>query len=748
MLARDSLAERGGLSNLKGDIAGGVACAVLTVPGVTGLGILALSPLGEAYVSHGILAGLYTTIVVPLVVVALGARTPLMYSPRAVLAFLIASIAAQSAVQPASGAPDAADVGKTLAALFLVILLAGLFQAAFGALRLGNLVRYIPSPVMAGFLNAGAILIFFGQTDAMLGFAEHVSPVRIWDHLGQVQPLTLVVGLTTAVAMWYAPRFTTAIPAPAVGLVVGSAAYYLLASLDLGALGPVIGPVPSRIPLPSYLAGFAGLTTDPDRWRLLAVAVSGAFSLAILASLDALLTAKACEDVSGERTDGNRTLFRLGIGNMVVACFGGITSGLNLVGTIASYRAGARTRVALIACALTILVAVLLLPPVIALIPRVVVAGLLTVFSIQLVDRWTVQIVSKMAARRVGHWRRMALDLFVIALVATAAIAFNLIVAVAIGVVVAILSFLLRMSGSVVRRAYRGDAMHSRRTLDPRLMEVVAAQGSETLVLELQGPLFFGTAEDLAKRVDAAMAEAPVSCVILDLNRINEVDSTGARILLQIHERLAREGRHLLLTHLHAGSAVANVLADIGLLSAVTAAKVFHDTDRALEWAEDALIERYAPGTLLVDERPFEAMDVLSGLDTKECDVLRDLLIRRTYAKGEVVFREGDLGRELFLIARGSASVKLRLAGAGRENRLATFSPGTVFGELALLDPGPRSASVEADQELACYILTEKAFDRLRHEHPELAIKLVTNLGRELSRRLRRANRTIYQLEG
>ena len=98
------------------------------------------------------------------------------------------------------------------------------------------------------------------------------------------------------------------------------------------------------------------------------------------------------------------------------------------------------------------------------------------------------------------------------------------------------------------------------------------------------------------------MDEAPVSCVILDLNRINEVDSTGARILLQIHERLARDGRHLVLSHLRGGSAAANVLTDIGVLNAVSPAKVFHDTDRALEWAEDALIERHAPGTLTVQK--------------------------------------------------------------------------------------------------------------------------------------------------
>ncbi|HYB42711.1 MAG TPA: cyclic nucleotide-binding domain-containing protein, partial [Candidatus Methylomirabilis sp.] len=395
---------------------------------------------------------------------------------------------------------------------------------------------------------------------------------------------------------------------------------------------------------------------------------------------------------------------------------------------------------------LAILVAVLALPPVIALIPRVVIAGMLAVISVQLVDRWTLQMIRKMIGGRVVHWRRMVLDLFVIALVATSAIALNLVTAVGIGVLVAILSFLTRMSRSVIRRAYRGDAMHSRRTLDPRLMEVLSVDGARILVFELEGALFFGTAEDLAKRVEAAV-EDDVACVILDLNRINEVDSTGARILLQIHERLRRDGRHLLLSHLRADDAVGNVLNDMGVTAAVTAEKVFEDTDRALEWAEDDLIRSRAPDVALAGERAFEEMDILDGLDDGECAMLRGLLVRREYRRGDVVFQEGEEGRELFLIASGAASVKLRLSGEGRANRLATFSSGTVFGELALLDPGPRSASVEADEQLICYVLTDEAFDRLKKDHPAVAIKLVGNLGRELSRRLRRANRTIYQLE-
>src|SRR5215469_16771306 len=189
-------------SNLAGEISGGLACAILTLPGAAGLGILALTPLGHDYIAHGILAGLYSAIFLPLTAVIIGSPGGMMFSPRSVLAFLVTTFALQSLAAPGSAIVDLADVPRTLAVLFLVIFIAGFLQAEFGAFRLGNLVRYIPSPVMAGFQNAGAILIFFSQVDAMLGFPQHVSVLHLPAAVTSVQPLTLLVGLITAVVMW------------------------------------------------------------------------------------------------------------------------------------------------------------------------------------------------------------------------------------------------------------------------------------------------------------------------------------------------------------------------------------------------------------------------------------------------------------------------------------------------------------------------------------------------------------------
>jgi CRP-like cAMP-binding protein len=174
---------------------------------------------------------------------------------------------------------------------------------------------------------------------------------------------------------------------------------------------------------------------------------------------------------------------------------------------------------------------------------------------------------------------------------------------------------------------------------------------------------------------------------------------------------------------------------------------VFSDTDRALEWAEDHLIAQTLGAATLDDEHALEHLDLLTGFTKEEREVLAARLTRRPYPRGAIVFREGDKSRELFIIARGSASVKLQLAGRERERRLATFAAGTVFGELALLDARPRSASVEADEDLVCYVLSEASFADLVREHHTVAIKVLASLARELSARLRRANQTIYELE-
>jgi MFS superfamily sulfate permease-like transporter len=734
------MSKRLDLARLKGDLAGGATSAVLTVPASMGYGVLALLPLGDQYVPVGILAGLYSAIFIPLTILLLGDRHTLMYAPRSVVTFLLASVIAADLPQAPGPQP--------LVLIFLIIFLAGIFQALFGILRLGNLIRYIPSPVIAGFQNAVAILIFLSQLAPMLGVPRHLPVLQLIEHPSLAQPLTCLVGLVTCLVIWLGPRAAPRIPSIVLGLVVGTGTYYGLAALGQRAgLGPIIGTIPAALPEPSYLLGFVSvLTPGALRPHLPTVALAAA-TLAIIASLDALLCAKTVESVTGVRVPGNRILSLLGIGNMVTACFGGIAGGINLSSTFTNYRAGGRTRTSVALTVALLLMTVLFLGSVIGLIPRVVIAATLVVVSIQLLDRWSVQAIRRLLTRDFVYWKAVALDLLVVVLVASVTIVYNLVAGVAVGMAVAVLFFLLRMSKSVIRRSYRGDVVRSRRTRDPRLMELLSAEGRRVVTFELEGPIFFGTAEYLAAQVETAL-QHETSYVVLDLKRVNELDNTGARVIQQLHGTLAREGKRLLVSHAQDNALLWSVMKDMGVAAALARDALFADTDAALEWVEDQLIIGSRSGAALSDEVPLDRLTVLAGLTAAERELVERTLERRVYQRGDIVIKEGNTDRSLFMISKGTASVKVSLAGQARERRLASFSPGAVFGEVALLDEEPRSATVTADEELVCYVLDDARFRTLTRAHPSIAITLLTNLSRELSRRLRKANAMISQLEG
>lgn len=732
--------------HLRGDLTGGFSAALLNIPVSMGYGMLALAPLGPDYIGHGVLAGLYACVCGGFTALLLGANTTMIYAPRSLITFLIGSLVLQTLVLSAHDALGHLGPASLLTLVFALIFLAGLMQAVFGFMRLGDFVKYLPAPVLAGFQNAAAVLIFASQIDTMLGVDPRAAQGAA-AQFASFQPLTLLVGILTCVLILKGAKLSGRIPPSILGFLGGVAAFYLLAGLGLREhLGPVIGDIPWAVPSPRYLLEFPALLADPALASFLPLLFTAAASLAIVASLDGMLCARLVESDSGRRFNGNRELVRLGVGSMVSAAFGGISNGINLAASFANHRAGARTAFSLLVSTGLVLVGLLVLPPVIAMLPRVVIAAMLVVVAIQLVDRWTLQLAGRLARGGDGPRYGMLVDLAVIVLVSTIAIAVNIVLAVFLGFAVTVAVFLFRMSKSVIRREYACDVVHSRKTRDLRLMEVLSQHGRKIVVLELEGPVFFGTAENLAVRLDDLQG-GDAAYVLLDLKRVNEIDSTGARIILAANDKLTKRAKHMLVSGLEAHPQVAAALKDAGVVTAVGAAKLLPDVDGAIEWAEEHLILSVLGDQEMEGEFPLTHFDVLAGMTPAELATMKALLERRVYAGGEIVFREGDEGKELFMIAKGNASVRIRLPGVNRNVRLVTFAPGTVFGELALLDQEARSATVEADEELVCYVLPYARFTGLAAGHPAIAIKLLANLGRELSARLRRANRTIYQLD-
>ncbi|MEO7338846.1 MAG: SulP family inorganic anion transporter, partial [Caldimonas sp.] len=455
---------RAWLAGARDDIVGGLVSAAVAVPLAMGFGMFAFVALGDEYFAHGVLAGLYTAIIVAVVSVAMGDRTTTVYAPRVITTFFLGSLVF-ALVHSDAPFMRAGNVELTLAIVFSIILVAGAFQALFGLLRLGTVILHMPHPVMAGFQNAAALLLFLVQTGNVLGYGTNVRLAGLVPNLASAKPLSVAVALFTMLVMWHSRRVTTSVPPLLAGLLAGTAAYHGLSLLGLSSqLGPVIGSTPASQPGPWNLRAFAPLVEWGNFVEIAPFIMMGGLGLAIIASIDALLCAQLLSRPGARRVSSDSQLVRLGLGNMAAASLGGITSGVNLGPSLVNRANGARTALSVLVNAGAVLATVAFLLPALAHLPRAVLSAVIMVVAIQHVDASTIQLVKRLLSGRVTHRASLGLDLLVIVLVATLSIVSNIVLAVFVGVGIAVVLFILRMSRALIRRTYSGDALPSRRT--------------------------------------------------------------------------------------------------------------------------------------------------------------------------------------------------------------------------------------------------------------------------------------------
>ena len=721
------------------NIVAALVAGVVSLPLSMGLGALAVAPFGPEFAKFGVLAGLYGAAFLSLIAVLAGARGVAIYAPRSLVSFVIAAVAADVLVGEAWLPKD--DPPVVMSALFLMMAMAGAFQVVFALMHLPRLVKFIPTPVMAGFQNAAAITICLSQLHVMLGLAQRPAMSGWLGALSDIRPLQLALGLVTLALVYKGQLLVKKVPPLVTGLAGGILIYHVLAAAGLSAeLGGVLGQIAVRIPDGREFAGIMAMTQLPGFWVALPTLVVGASSIAVVASLDVLISAKIVENLSGQRGNSTRELHCIGIANTFTPLLGGLAGAISLAATTANYRNGARNALSLLTHGVLFLLIIVLAAPVVGMIPKAVIAALVLYVGIQLFDRWSLKLVGQVARGKTVNWQGIVVDIAIILLVTAVALAGEIALAVVLGIVIAVIVFAVRMSQGMVRNVRYGDVLHSRRTREAADIETLTANGRRILVLDLEGALFFASAEQLHNRVDSAIAEG-VRYVVLDISRVTEVDSTGAQILVQTAQRMKAAGAQMLLCGKDERSRTAGLLRDHGVLDALTRERVFPDADRALEWCENHLLVGLRSRAAADGDHPFEQLDIVQGLDATEQRVFLEALERREYPAGKAVFEQGEEGDALYVIVRGSASVHMKLS-AG-DVRLVTFSSGTVFGEMALLDRQLRSATVTADEPLACYVLEQSRFEKLGLENPRIAMTILANMAREMSLRMRRANRAL-----
>ena len=712
---------------------------LVALPASLAFGVAIVAPLGPTYSGAGALSGLLGAFAMGTIAATLGGAPRLVSAPCAPAAAVMGALALALSTDPHR------DPSSTLLLLSLAALISGALQILYGVLGGGTLIKYIPYPVVTGYLSGVAIVIFLKQLPSFLGLPKGISMGAGVVDPTTWNPVSLIVGIATIGATLLAPRLTKSVPAPILGLLAGVAAYFGLAFRDqtLMALqgNPLlIGPLSAGT---SFWAGLGTrLSALPRVEAADLVAIIGpALTLSILLSIDTLKTCVVVDALTRSRHDSNREVRAQGLANIVSAAIGGIpgagTSGatlMNLASGASTWRSGA------IAGGLA-LIAYLVLGPVLAWAPIPALSALLLLVAARMFDWKSLGLVRQ---------RSTVVDFGVIASVIGVAVFVDLIAASATGVFLSILLFTREhVRRRVIHRKVYGDQVSSRRKRLPAEVTILKRRGHEVVVAELQGDLFFGTTDQLLTELEPDLGACRY--LILDLRRIDSIDFTGVHLLQQIEPRIQERGGRLLYSNLPralpSGIAGRDYFAEVGLVSSSKSKRLFPQLTDALEWAEDAILADERKGAEAQEDLlNLGEIEFLKGRKAETMRELEQAAAARHYEGGQPIFTQGDKGDELFLIRRGRIRISFS-AGKDEAFHVATFGRGDFFGDMAFLDSGIRSADAVAETPTDLYAITRSQFDAIADKHPRLGQQFLGGLARALALRLRLADGEIRALE-
>ncbi|HSN64234.1 MAG TPA: SulP family inorganic anion transporter [Azonexus sp.] len=728
-----------GRKHVPGDFWGALAAMLVALPASIAFGVTIYAAIAPSYAAIGALAGIIGATAIGLVASTLGGTDRLISAPCAPAAAVLSAFAIELTSQ---------GVAPEIIVLLLILLgvLAGLVQLLLGFIGIGRLIKYIPYPVVSGYLSGVGLIIIGSQIPKFVG-----APVEAGWWTALMSPWawdwrSLAIGMATVLVAVIGPKLTKRVPGTILGVVAGLLTYIGLATQDpklwevtgnhlvIGALGAS---------MEGYFGSIAGRWHEIGDLRLGQIAglLGSALTLAALLSIDTLKTCVVIDQLTRTRHQPDRELVAQGIANIASSAVGGIPGAGTMGATLVNLNSGAKTRVSGVLEGLLSLVAALVFGSFLAWVPVAALAGILIVIGIRMIDREPLRFIES---------RATVFDFAVVLAVIIVALTIGLIAASGVGVGMAIILFVReQIGGSVVRHKVYANQMSSTWYRPEAEMRVIEEKGDQAVIFELQGSLFFGTTQKLYGELEPELSKR--NYVILDLKRVLSVDVTAAHMLCNVRDALQERGAMLLLSgvreKLPNGRNLREFLEQTGVVSPDDrAVRVFPVLDSAIEWVEERILgEREAPAE---EEAPIQLqeMDLFSNHKDETLKDLEARLEMHTFKAGETIYALGSAGDAIYWIRRGAVRIFAPL-GAGRIRHVASFGRGDFFGGLAFLDNRPRGNDAVALTDTEVYVLSREQFNLLAEEHKKLAFNLMKALARALALRLRHADSELTILQ-
>ena len=522
------------------DVTAGIIVAIIALP--LSIALALASGVGPE-------AGIFTAIVAGFVISALGGSSVQIAGPTAAFATIVAGIVAR----------DGMD------GLVIATVLAGVFLILMGICRFGSLIKFIPYTITTGFTSGIAVTIVIGQLKDFFGvtYPEGVRPIETMEKLaafleniGTVNPAALIVGAVSLAILIISPYIFKKIPGSLIAVIVGilMVKFLPLKVSTIGNLYTISNALPS-FHLPTV------------NFEIVQAAIPNAFTIAILAAIESLLSCVVADGMINGKHRSNMELAAQGAGNIASALFGGIPATGAIARTAANVKNGGRTPVAGMIHAVVLVLILIILMPYAAMIPMPAIAAILFMVAYNMCQWRTFTELVKTAPKS---------DIAVLILTFLLTIVFDLVIAIEIGLLVAVLLFMKRMSDvtEVHSWKYAEDEEEAER-------EKLRKLSPHINVYEISGPLFFGAADVIGR----IAVKDHAKCLILRMRSVPALDSTALNAMTDLYKNCEKRGITLILSHVN--QQPMKVMEKAGFAQKVGQENFCENIDRAIKRAEE-----------------------------------------------------------------------------------------------------------------------------------------------------------------
>ncbi|WP_245321662.1 SulP family inorganic anion transporter [Bradyrhizobium sp. LTSPM299] len=713
------------------DILGGSAASVLSITFGLSYALLIFAGPLSPYLSYGVAAAFISSAVLA-TFIALGSSLPFAIAGPESSTAAVTGILATSLVERISAAnPSAPLLAPVLITLGLSTVITGLVLCGLGLTRMGRAIRYVPYPVVGGFLGATGLLIVLGAIRVITDHPVQFSTLFRFTNLITVSELCAAGAMALVLYLtWHRSRTPLGLPIILIGgVLVAHLAFWIvgISPEEARAAGWTFQPPPpSSFMLPWHADELAHYP-----WSAVPDLLGNLIAVVFVTAASTLFNTTGIEVAAHREANLERELNITGFANIMTGALAGYAGCISVSRTVLNFSSGGRGRLSGFTVAATSLLMLAVAPELLGYMPKFVLGGLLIYLGADQLHKWIIE-----SRKRLSKAEYASL-LAIIAIIVT----WGFVPGILIGIIIGCATFAFS-AARIEAVKYSFDGSEYRSSLDRSRddQEVLLAHGGKIRGLNLQSYLFFGSANRLYQHVKALLQEHPECRYLLfDFKLVTGIDSSAAYSFAQIKRSAHDVGVELVLVYLSATAEKLLRSSDF-ITEGVT---IIPELDHALEWCENELIAQHQGLT--------QEAASLRGWFTEILDSERDAdeLIRRCQRievdAGETIVRAGDAADSMHFILDGRVGIMVP-ADDGRTTRVRSLGPTTTIGEMGLVSHAPRSATIQAEVASVLYVLNALQFAAIKDEDPELSHKLLTYFVSVMAERLTFANRTIAVL--